>query len=98
MGSDEDRTPPAVVHDAASERFTTDVDGHLAVLDYTWRDGAMVITHTGVPAAIGGRGIAARLTRAALAHARTAGARVVPECTYAAAFMQRHGEYADLLG
>jgi len=38
------------------------------------------------------------LTRAALAHARAAGLKVIPECSYAVAFMQRHGEYADLLG
>jgi len=93
-----DPTLPAVAHDPAAHRFSLAVDGHQAVLDYLPRDGAMVITHTGVPEAIGGRGIAAQLTRAALAHARQAGIKVVPECSYAAAFMQRHGEYADLLG
>ncbi len=93
-----DHASPPVTHDPAAHRFELTVDGHRAVLDYERRGDSMIITHTGVPDAIGGRGIAAQLTRAALAHARGAGLKVVPECAYAAAFLQRHGEYADLLG
>ncbi len=85
-------------HDEPGHRFETYVDGHRAELDYVMEGGTMVITHTGVPEAIGGRGIAAVLTRFALAHARAAGWKVLPACAYAAAFMRRHGEYADLLG
>ena len=96
--SHDDTALPPVAHDAAAHRFSVVVDGHPAVLDYLRHGDAMVITHTGVPGAIGGRGIAAWLTRAALAHARAAGLKVIPECSYAVAFMQRHGEYADLLG
>ena len=95
-------TPPGLAyevdHDLAGRRFTARVRGHVALLEYQLKRRRMVITHTEVPEAIGGRGIAAQLTRAALAHARQAGIKVVPECSYAAAFMQRHGEYADLLG
>lgn len=91
-------SPASIEHDAGAHRFQTTVDGALAVLDYELRDGVMVITHTVVPEAIGGRGIAAQLTRFALDHARAAGWKVVPACSYAAAFLQRHGEYADLLG
>ncbi len=90
--------PNTVHHNPAQACFETTVDGHRAVLEYVLESGAMVITHTGVPEAIGGRGIAADLTRAALAHARAAGLKVVPACAYAAAFMQRHSEYTDLLG
>ena len=93
-----DSTPGPVAHEPGAQRFLLDLDGHQAVLDYQRRGHAMVITHTHVPEAIGGRGIAALLTRAALEHARQAGWQVVPECSYAAAFIQRHGEYAGLLG
>ncbi len=89
---------PDIEHDASASRFQTLVDGQRAVLDYELDDGVMVITHTGVPEAIGGRGIAAALTRFALEHARAAGWKVIPACAYAATFMQRHGEYSDLLG
>ena len=86
-----------IVHDTHAHRFSVAVEGHQGELDYTLRDGVMVITHTEVPPAIGGRGIAAALTRDALETARREGWRVRPACSYAAAFMRRHPEYSDLL-
>lgn len=86
-----------IVHDPHASRFSVAVEGHRAELDYTLRDGVMVITHTEVPPAIGGRGIAAALTRAALDTARREGWRVLPACSYAATFMRRHPEFSDLL-
>lgn len=84
-------------HDPAARRFTTRLDGHEAELVYALHGGRMVIEHTGVPGAIGGRGVAAALVKAALDHARAQGWRVVPACSYAAAYVQRHPGYADLL-
>jgi len=86
-----------IIHDSAAHQFRVEVDDHRGELDYTLRGDMMVITHTGVPSAIGGRGIAAELTRAALDAARREGWKVVPACSYAAAFIRRHPEYADLL-
>lgn len=85
-------------HDPAAQRFTSTVDGHEAELDYQLQDGWMVITHTGVPAAIEGRGVASQLTRTAFEHARGQGWKVRPACTYAAAWAKRHPEYQQLLG
>ncbi|MDH7452447.1 GNAT family N-acetyltransferase [Luteimonas composti] len=76
--------------------FHIDLDGHRAVLDYTLGDGRMRITHTGVPTELRGRGIAGQLVRAAFDHARAQGLRVVPQCEYAAAWLERHPGYADL--
>lgn len=96
MSDDRQDTAP-IAHDAQARRFRAEVDGHAAVLEYT-RDGdLMTITHTGVPAAIGGRGVAARLVEAAALHARAAGLRVRPACSYAVAWFARHREFADLL-
>jgi predicted GNAT family acetyltransferase len=86
-----------VRHDAARHQFSVDVEGHAGVLDYSLRDGVMTITHTGVPEAIGGRGIAGELTRVALDTARANGWKVIPACSYAAVFLRRHPEYGDLL-
>lgn len=86
-----------IIHDERARQFRTDVDGHRGVLDYALRGSVMTITHTGVPPAIGGRGVAAELTRVALDAARREGWTVVPACSYAAAFIRRHPEYADLL-
>jgi predicted GNAT family acetyltransferase len=79
-----------IKHDTTAHRFTTIVDGQRAVLDYTLAANVMTITHTEVPGPIEGRGIAGQLTREALAAARERGWRVVPACSYAAAYIARH--------
>lgn len=88
---------PAVHHDAARSRFVAVVEGHECVADYRRVDGTMWMTHTGVPSAVGGRGIAAALVRAALEHARAEGLKVVPACSYVDVYMRRHPETLDLL-
>jgi uncharacterized protein len=77
-------------HDREAHRFTTVVDGNRAQLDYTLADRVMTITHTRVPPAIGGRGIAAELMEAALSAARGAGWSVSPACSYARTYLEKH--------
>jgi len=86
-----------VTHNAAASRFETTVDGHLCRADYQLVDGVMRMTHTEVPAALGGRGIAAALVVAALAHAEAQGWQVEPWCSYVRVYMQRHPESQRLL-
>ena len=85
----------AVNHDVSAHRFTTEVEGQHAVLDYMISGDVMTITHTDVPRAIGGRGVAGELMRAALSAARNAGWQVIPVCSYAAAYMARHPKDDD---
>jgi predicted GNAT family acetyltransferase len=82
-------------HDSNARQFRTVVEGNRAVLDYTLHDRVMTITHTGVPPAIAGRGIAAELMRAALGAARRAGWTVNPACSYAAAYLRRHPDEGE---
>ncbi|MEO8746820.1 MAG: GNAT family N-acetyltransferase [Rhodanobacter sp.] len=87
---------PVVTHDRKARRFETQVEGASCVLDYQLDDGVMTITHTGVPSAVGGRGIASALVQAALAAAREDHWMVLPACSYAEAWMRRHPEFDDL--
>ena len=88
---------PSIRHDDSSHRFITSVDGHDAFVEYEREGGVLAITHTVVPPEIGGRGIAARLVEAALDHARAGHMKVRPRCDYAAAYLARHPEHADLV-
>lgn len=90
-------SPPAISHDPDAGRFHTALDGHEAELTYRLDGRLLVIDHTWVPQAIGGRGIAGCLVRAAFEHARAEGRRVVPACSYAAVWATRHPEFADTL-
>ena len=85
------------VHDPAAERWTVDLEGQRSLLDYHLADGVMTIRHTEVPEAVGGRGIASRLVGAAFAWAREQGYKVRPACAYAAAWVQRHPQQADIV-
>ena len=89
--------PLQIKHDPASGRFSTQVDAHGAELRYRRLDGRLLIDHTGVPQAIGGRGVAGELVRAALDYARAENLRVVPLCSYSAEYVRRHPGYADLV-
>ena len=86
-----------VRHEPHRHRFLAVVDGVEAALDYEGGAQTLRLTHTRVPPSIRGRGVAGDLVRAALDHARLHGLKVVPACSYAAAFVKRHPQYADLL-
>jgi len=87
----------SVQHDAAGQRFTSQAGGQTSEACYHQAGTTLVMTHTGVPAALAGRGIAAALVQAALDHARAQGLTVRPQCSYVRAYMQRHPESLDLL-
>lgn len=91
-------TPPLdIVHNAAEARFEARIDGWLCRCDYRMHERVMQLVHTEVPPALEGRGIAARLVQAALAHAQAAGLKVQPRCSYVRVYMRRHPETAALL-
>lgn len=95
--SEHDQTAVIVRHDPDNSRFVTTVDGVEGVVEYRREGDLMVITHTGVPKAIGGRGIAGQLTRKAFEHARSEGLKVRPSCPYTAAWAKRHPDFDSLL-
>ena len=84
-------------HDAAAVSFEARVDGGTAECVYRIHNGLMNIVHTEVPRQSEGRGIAAALVQAALAHARSQGWRVRPSCSYVRSYMRRHPETQDLM-
>lgn len=90
-------TPLTIQHDESLCRFMVNVDGYDCVIDYKLHDALLTILHTGVPAEVGGRGIAAVITKHVLDIARTRGWRVVPQCSYTAAYIARHPTYQDLV-
>ena len=86
----------SIQRDAQAHRFNAEVDGHVGYVEYELDGDTMAITHTIVPPAIGGRGIAGQLVQAAMDHARATGLKVDPRCSYADAWLGRHPDYAGL--
>jgi predicted GNAT family acetyltransferase len=85
-----------VEHRPELGRFQAVVDGHLCVAAYRLAGNVMQMTHTEVHPALQGRGIAAELVAAALAHARANGFKVVPLCSYVQTYLRRHPQENNL--
>ena len=81
----------------AEHEFELVVDGHRAVAAYQLEGDTIVFTHTIVPKAIEGRGVASRLIRGALDQVRDRGLKVIPQCPFVAAYIKRHPDTQDLL-
>jgi uncharacterized protein len=79
------------------KRYELTIEGKTALLEYVEQGGnVLAFTHTFVPPELRGRNVAAILTKFALDDARSQGKKVVPQCSYAATYMERNKEYADL--
>ena len=57
----------------------------------------MVLTLVEVDPGLRGRGVGSRLMGAVMEHVRANGLKVRPVCGFAAAYLQRHQEHADLV-
>ena len=73
-------------------------DEVVGFIAYRLGDGVITLVHTEVDPAHSGQGHAATLARGALDDARSRGLRVVPSCPYVASYVEKHAEYADLVG
>ena len=78
-----------VTHNHEQNRFEVSLEDGTAELSYTREPSGLNITHTYVPDAARGQGVAGRMMRAALEYARKDGLEVVPICSYAAAYLAR---------
>ena len=87
----------SVIDSPDRHRFELAMDGSTAFVEYTEADGKLVLTHTEVPEALGGRGVGSKLVRGVLDEVRRSGRKIVAECPFVASFIERHGEYQDLL-
>ncbi|MDB5431127.1 MAG: N-acetyltransferase [Caulobacter sp.] len=78
-------------------RFELEVDGLLAFADYQRRDGRLVIPHVEADMALRGTGAAGWLMEKVALAARQEGAKIVPLCSYAAAWLRRHKDFDDVV-
>lgn len=78
-------------------RFEVEVEGRVAFAEYRLPEGSILFSHTEVPAELEGRGIGSALVRFALAAARERGLKVIPVCTFFAAWLAKHPQEADIV-
>ena len=93
----ESADPIHVTHNEPAHRFEVHVDGETAMLLYRREDDTITFVHTRVPNGIGQHGIGSELVRTGLEYAKSQGLKVIPLCPFAAAYIQSHPEYLDLV-
>ena len=87
-----------IAHDEEVGRFEIRVDGELAgFAAYERTPEVAVFHHTEIDPRFRGRGLARRVTAAALEFARDTGLTVEPVCPFVRAFIEEREEYQDLL-
>jgi uncharacterized protein len=83
----------------ARRRFEILVDGSLAgFAAYNVRQDTIVFTHTEIDPRFRDKGVGGALVRGALDQVRERGDRVVAKCPFVSAYIERHPQYAELLG
>jgi uncharacterized protein len=86
-----------IVNNRERHRYELAVDGHIAATYYAIADGIITFIHTEVPPELGGKGIASKLIRGALDQVRAEGLKVIAQCPFVKAFIDKHADYQDLL-
>lgn len=80
----------SVIHQPDEQRFVVKQDGQESVLEYRLlRDQGIDFTHTFVPVALRGHGIAEKLVRTGLDWARQQGFEITSSCWYVSRFLKR---------
>ncbi len=87
-----------LIHNKEENKYEFHIDDNIAYITYDNQDGVLHITHTIVPDALAGKGLAKILTIAVMNEIESLGLKVQPQCTYTVAFMEKNPDYQHLLG
>jgi len=80
-----------------NRQFELDVEGQKAIITYSKKEGAIALNHTEVPESLQGKGIANKIVSQALNYIKENGFKVIPNCSFVAAYIQRHPEWKSLV-
>jgi len=87
-----------VHHDPDENHFELLLDGHrVGLVDYRPAGESVILAHTEVDEGHEGEGLAGVLVKASLEGIRDMGKTVIPTCPFAAAWIKRHPEWAELV-
>ena len=86
-----------VFHNQEAHRFELTADGQMSVLDYMLKGEIIIFTHTGVPPAIGGRGLGSKLVKTGLDYARENELKIRSLCWFVSKYIRLHPEYQELV-
>ena len=85
-----------LIHNEAECKYEYHIDGHVAYITYDDQNGNMHLTHTVVPEALAGKGLARTLLEDVLGEIKKANKKAVSKCSYIVKYEEKHPELSDL--
>jgi hypothetical protein len=79
-----------VIDNPSAGRFEATVDGIVAFLEYAIDGDRIVLIHTEVPEALGGKGVGGALVSFARDYAKERALTIVPRCPFARSWLERN--------
>lgn len=87
----------SLVNNTAQNRFEYHSQDGIAICEYEESDGIWYLNHTSVPDSMRGQGVAGKLAEFAINHIDAQNGKIVPRCSYIAAYIEKHPQFARLL-
>jgi predicted GNAT family acetyltransferase len=85
-----------LIHNADECKYEYHIDGHIAYITYDDQEGNMHLTHTIVPDALAGKGLAKILLEDVLGEIEKAGKKAVAQCSYIVKYQEKNPDKASI--
>lgn len=86
-----------VVDNKEENRFEAEIDGQMAVIEYSVKPGIVSLNHTEVPEALSGKGVASEMIEKVLLQIEQRGLKVIPVCPFIKKYIQKHPEWESII-
>lgn len=86
-----------VIDNVERRRFELAIGDAIAFVDYRRNGTVLTLTHAEVPDTLSGQGLGSKLARSTLDLIRARHEKIIPQCSFIAAFVRRNPAYRDLL-
>lgn len=86
-----------LIDNEAAKQYEFHVDGAVARIEYIKANNKIFLTHTEVPVALEGQGIASAIVKQVLEEAQKNDWTLVPMCPFVAGYIQQHPEWRSLV-
>jgi predicted GNAT family acetyltransferase len=86
-----------IMHHPEKNRFELELGGDMARIEYMKVGSTLIFTHTEVPEALEGKGIAGAMAKFALEYVKENNLTAAPLCPFVKSYIERHPEYKSLI-
>ena len=86
-----------LIDNQEEKQYEYRLDGGIARVEYIKTTEKIFLTHTEVPQAFEGKGIASALVKDVLKEVEKSGLALIPLCPYVAMYIKRHPEWKSLV-